>query len=720
LVTLSARTVWARWQSADIHAPEIRWESVSPAVAVLMTATVYFGAAKLGLAMATVAEQVSAVWPPTGIALALALLAPRCWPGITLGAFLAHATAREPVWTAGAIAMGNTAEALVGAWLLRRAAFNASLGRLTDVLRLIILAAFGSTIVSATTGVLSLCGGGVQSWATFGRLWPVWWIGDAMGDLVMAPLVLVWLSSSPLRLQPRRVAEAGMLLVALVTASLIVFTWHGGTGTEGYPLLYAIFPFVIWSALRFGQPGTTAVTFVASSLAIWGTVNGLGPFATRSANESLLLLQVFMALVAITALLLGAAIAERDAAERSRVHELHQRAAHLADADRHKDEFLATLAHELRNPLAPIRNAAELLRLCCAQPVAVEQARQLIERQIRHLVTLVDDLLDVSRIKQAKITLRKEPVALQRVVEQAVDSCRTALVARQHRLRTALPPEPLHVEGDAVRLEQVLVNLLTNAIKYTEPGGRVDVTVQRMGDTAVLCVADTGVGIAPDLLPQVFDLFTQGVHPLDRMQGGLGIGLTLVRRLVELHGGSVQARSGGLGQGSEFIVRLPLLAAPPAEARPPLPSLQRPGAAVRVVIVDDNQDAATSLKMVLEVVGYEVAVAHSGPAGLDLARQQRPDVVLLDIGLPGIDGYEVVRRLRREPELAQTVVVAVSGYGSEGDKQRAREAGFDRHLVKPVDPEELLALLIEVRSLRRAPRPAGRERPHDSGSTPPA
>ena len=716
-MTLSARTVWTRLQARyDSDPPQIRWESVGSAGAVLATAVVYFGAAKLGLAMATVAEQVTAVWPPTGIALALLLLAPRCWPGVLLGAFLANATAREPVWTACAIALGNTAEAMVGAWLLRRAAFTASLGRLTDVLRLIVLAAFGSTIVSATTGVLSLCAGGVQPWAMFGMLWPVWWIGDAMGALVMAPLVLVWISASPVRPHPRRVAEAAILLVALVISSLIVFTSRPGTGTGGYPLLYGIFPFVIWGALRFGQHGTTGVTFVASSMAIWGTVNGLGPFATRSPNESLLLLQIFMALVATTALLLGAAIAERDAAERSRADELRQRAAQLADADRHKDEFLATLAHELRNPLAPIRNAAELLRLCCAQPLAVEQARHLIERQIRHLVTLVDDLLDVSRIKQRKITLRKEPVPLQRVVEQAVDSCRTSLVARQHRLTVALPPEPLYLEGDTVRLEQVLVNLLTNAIKYTEPGGRVDVTAERTGDAVLLRVADTGIGIGPDLLPRVFDLFMQGAHSHDRTQGGLGIGLTLVRRLVELHGGSVEARSAGLGQGSEFIVRLPLLSAAPTEPHPPLSSPQRSGAAVRVLIVDDNEDAAISLKMVLEVVGYDVAVAHNGPAGLDLARQHRPDVVLLDIGLPGIDGYEVARRLRREPGLETIAVVAVSGYGREGDKQRAREAGFDRHLVKPVDPDELLALLGEVQPSDGTPRKPGRREVDDPGA----
>jgi signal transduction histidine kinase len=374
--------------------------------------------------------------------------------------------------------------------------------------------------------------------------------------------------------------------------------------------------------------------------------------------------------------------------------ELQRRAEQLAEADRRKDEFLAMLGHELRNPLAPIRNAVGVLRLLGLTDPQAQWARDVIERQVGHLARLVDDLLDVSRISRGRVTLRTAPVALAEVVGRAVESSRPLLDTRRHALAVELPAEPVRLEADPDRLAQVVTNLLNNAAKYTPEGGRVRLAAERRGDEVLLRVGDNGVGIAPEMLPRVFDLFAQAEQTSDRSAGGLGLGLTLVKSLVELHGGRVEAFSEGLGRGSEFVVRLPCSesAGEPATngaARTSGPS--RP--ARRVLVVDDNADAADSLALLLRVDGHEVRVAYDGPAALQEAAAFRPEVVLLDIGLPRMDGYEVARRLRGQAELKEALLVAVTGYGQDEDRRRAEEAGFDAHLVKPTDPAVLHELL---------------------------
>jgi signal transduction histidine kinase/CheY-like chemotaxis protein len=372
----------------------------------------------------------------------------------------------------------------------------------------------------------------------------------------------------------------------------------------------------------------------------------------------------------------------------------------LRQADRRKDEFLAMLAHELRNPLAPMRNALEIIRLRGPERrLAVRASWDMVERQVEHLSRLVDDLLDVARITRGKINLEKEPVALAEVVRRAVETSRPLIEGRRHRLEVRLPDEPLHVIGDLTRLAQVLLNLLNNAAKYTEEGGQITLTVERAAadpGAVVLRVRDTGVGIPPEVLPKVFDLFTQASRTLDRAQGGLGIGLTLVRRLVEMHGGSVRASSAGPGKGSEFVVRLPLFFGPlPAPAHGN-GSGEHPAAGHRILVVDDNRDSASSLAVLLRLSGHEVVTAHDGAAALEKAEHFRPQLALLDIGLPGMDGYELARRLRQLPGLRQVRLAALTGYGSEEDRRRSRAAGFDHHLVKPVEREALLVLLAEV------------------------
>lgn len=383
----------------------------------------------------------------------------------------------------------------------------------------------------------------------------------------------------------------------------------------------------------------------------------------------------------------------------------------LREADRKKDEFLATLAHELRNPLAPIRNGLQILRLADGEATATAEARVMMERQLAHLVRLVDDLLDVSRVSRGKITLKRERVTLQSVLASALEASQPLIEAGAHALVVHQPDQPVWLDGDLTRLAQVVANLLNNAAKYTPDGGRIELTGSVDAGQAVIQVCDNGSGIPRALLPHIFEMFTQANRTLDRAQGGLGIGLSLVQRLVHLHGGTVGADSPGEGQGSTFTVQLPLASAPPAGALPPPEAtsrgrrLRRPrtGPACRVLVVDDNPDAARSLAIVLQMLGHQVHVAHGGAEALQLASGIEPDLIFLDLGMPGLDGYEVCRRLRATDLGARCTIVALTGWGAEADKLHTRAVGFDAHLVKPVDPDQIQAILGRVSPCRDVP-----------------
>jgi signal transduction histidine kinase len=359
----------------------------------------------------------------------------------------------------------------------------------------------------------------------------------------------------------------------------------------------------------------------------------------------------------------------------------------LREHDRRKDEFLATLAHELRNPLAPIRTGLYLLGQSPA-PAQAARTRAMMERQLAHLVRLVDDLLDLSRVTLGKIELRRERLDLRTVIDSSLETTRSLLDAAGHELSVQLPERPLLLDLDPARMSQVFANLVNNAVKYTPRGGRIAITVEEESATLAVRIRDTGVGIPPEMLPRVFEMFTQ----LGGSQGGLGIGLTLVRRLVELHGGTVEAASAGAGHGSTFTVRLPLLV-PPVPARAPARDGEPSVSGIKVLVVDDNLDAAESLAMLLELRGNQTRLAHTGPDALAAAAAFQPQVVFLDIGLPGLDGYEVAQRLRAAPLRPRPLLVAVTGWGSADDRQRARDAGFDLHLVKPVDSVAIDAAL---------------------------
>ncbi len=412
--------------------------------------------------------------------------------------------------------------------------------------------------------------------------------------------------------------------------------------------------------------------------------------------------------------IIGVVLIFRDVSERRRDEErLRQSAAQfrqladenarlveaLKESDRRKDEFLAMLAHELRNPLAPIRNAVHIFRAKSPPVPELQWATEVIDRQVHQMTRIVDDLLDVSRITRGKIELRKERVELAAIVNSAVEASRPIIEKWGHELTVTVPPQPIQLEADLTRLSQVLSNLLNNAAKYMDQAGCIWVTAERQDDQVLIRVKDTGIGIPTEMLPHIFDMFTQVDSSLERSEGGLGIGLTLVQRIVEMHGGTVEARSEGLGKGSEFVVRLPVAVAVegqgPREAAADEEEVVAP-APRRILVVDDNRDAADSLGTLLRMFGNEVHTAHDGLEAVGAAAAFQPHVVLLDIGLPKLNGYEAARRIREQKGGSDMVLVALTGWGQEEDRRRSKEAGFDHHMTKPVEFADLQKLLAEA------------------------
>jgi signal transduction histidine kinase/CheY-like chemotaxis protein len=384
---------------------------------------------------------------------------------------------------------------------------------------------------------------------------------------------------------------------------------------------------------------------------------------------------------------------ERQYQLRDQIHALRATESALREADHRKDLFLATLAHELRNPLAPIRTAAQVLASPTLPPQKIQWAQSVIQRQVGHMALLLDDLLDIARITRGKLELKKSHVTLTEVVDAAVEAARPLIDRKNHHLSVALPREELVLDADPLRFAQILSNLLTNAAKYTDPAGHIELAASLQGDALLMTVKDDGIGIAADALKGIFEMFSQIDGASTRSDGGLGIGLSLVKGLLALHGGTIEAHSDGPGHGSEFAIRLPL--APHRSPQHPVDDAHVPPVAPgrRVLIVDDNKDAGDALAMLLELAAHEVRVAYSGRGALTLAQTFRPEVAFIDIGMPDLNGYEVAQALRREPWGAQIRLVALTGWGQHDDRQRAKDAGFDRHLTKPVDSEALQPLL---------------------------
>jgi signal transduction histidine kinase len=524
----------------------------------------YVVAGKLGLSLAFVHASASPVWPPTGIALAAFLtLGYRVWPAIFVGAFIVNATTMGSAATSLGIATGNTLEGLLGAYLVNRYANGARVfDHSQDAFKFAGFAALLSTIVSATVGVGSLVLGGYAAWADADEIWFTWWLGDASGALIFAPLMVLWLRDWRGGPSRGRVLEAAALWLTTTFIGLAVFG-EGLTrfGLMTLPLTFLCTPPLVWAALRFRQLEAAMLVTVLSGIAIWETLRGFGPFASATANEALLLLQLFMGTVSVMVISAGALVEERRRVEHER-EDLLLRAqlarAEAEAANRAKDEFLAMLGHELRNPLAAIISAVSVLDRIGQQDDVAVRARGAIRHQITHLGRLVDDLLDIAHVTSGDIVLVCEPLNLATSVQRSVSNL--ASTGRLERHVIDVRAEPVWANADPTRLNQIVANLLTNAIKYTSPGGTIRIRVGGEEEQAIVGVADTGIGIPPNLLPHMFDLPVQGDRRLDRAQSGLGVGLTLVRRLVEMHGGRVEVFSEGPGQGSEFVVRLPRIA----------------------------------------------------------------------------------------------------------------------------------------------------------------
>jgi len=524
----------------------------------------YVLAGKIGLSLASVHANASPVWPPTGIALAAFLtLGYRVWPAIFAGAFVVNLSTAGSAATSAAIALGNTLEGLLGAFLVVRYANGArAFDHAQDVFKFAALGGLLSSLVSATVGVVSLSLAGYARWADFDGIWLTWWLGDATGALVFAPLLVLLVRDSWSGPSRGRLLEAAALWLTTTLIGLAVFgEGLAHLGLMTLPLTFLCTPPLVWAAVRFRQREAAILVAVLSGIAIWETVRGFGPLASVPTNESLLLLQVFMGTVSVMAISAGAVVEERRRVDQEREYLLVGAQAARAEAEaanRAKDEFLAMLGHELRNPLAAIIGAVSVLDRIGGHDDVAMRAREGIRHQITHLGRLVDDLLDIIHVASGQITLSCEPLNLATSVQRSVSDL--ASTGRLERHVVDVRAEPVWANADPTRLDQIVSNLLTNAIKYTSPGGTIRVRVGGEEALAIIGVSDTGIGIPPKLLPHMFDSPPQGERRLDHAQGGLGVGLTLVRRLVELHGGRVEAFSDGPGRGSEFVVRLPRIA----------------------------------------------------------------------------------------------------------------------------------------------------------------
>jgi signal transduction histidine kinase/CheY-like chemotaxis protein len=661
----------------------------------------YFAAGKLGLSFAEVNTSASAVWPPTGIALAaFLLLGSGAWPAIAVAAFLVNVTTSGSLLVSAGIAAGNVLEGLLGAYLVQRHARGAAcFERARDVFKFAVLGALLATTVSATLGTLSLALGGLASWDAFGAIWVTWWLGDTAGALLVAPPILLWARQPRVEMPEGRFAETVAAFVAVLVAAVLCFAVPA---FSRYPLAFLCLPPIAWLAFRSGPREVATAIAALAVIAVFTTENGLGPFTMPTRHESLLVLHAFLATAALMMLPIAALVREHSRAmqERERAGREERRARGEAEAAiRAKDEFLAMLSHELRSPLQAIGNSVHLLEMAPSLEAGGRRALAIIRRQSDNLTRMVNDLLDMARVMAGKMVVVREALDLEEVIRHCIAMLRDAgrLEGRDIEVRTQSIP----VNADPTRLEQMLMNLLGNALKFTPPGGAIRVISLRDGDQAVVRIEDEGIGIPPELLPRIFEPFTQGRRkPLGR-EGGLGVGLALVRRLAELHGGRIDAYSDGAGLGSKFVLSLPCRKEA-MRGSVPAPAVGHGRDARRVLVIDP--DAA--LHAVLEGEGYEVFQANDGRAGVEAALRVRPDAVVIDLATPGTDAYEVARALRaRAAEVGARVrIVAVAGFGEFEQGPRAQAAGFDAHLEKPIDLAQLRRALDGAKAPDEPPR----------------
>ncbi len=660
--------------------------SLLPLIGILTV--VYFIAGKLGLMLASLHASASPVWPPAGIALAATLLfGYRVWPAIFVGAFVVNVTTAGNIGTSFAIASGNTLEALAGAWLLNRFAGGKSCcDRPQGVFKFAIAAAL-STIISPAFGVTDLALAGFADWTKYGVIWLTWWLGDATGDLVFAPLVLLWSTPSKRRWNKKEAAEVGALLLVLVVLSVIVFGGQFEISARNYPIAFILGPIVIWTAFRFTQRETATGIFILSAIAVWGTLRGFGPFVRETENQSLLALQSWIAVLTITVMALSAGMAERRRIE----EELQQQKAVVETANRTKDHFLAMLSHELRTPLTPVISTLESLETEPAQTEDTKTALAMIRRNVELETQLIDDLLDFTRMARDKMQLRFAPVDAHLALSNVVEICRAEAESKRLHVHLNLRANTHHVAADTAKFQQIVWNLLKNAIKFTPEDGEIVVSSSNPSpEVLTIGVRDTGIGMEPEVMQRIFDPFEQGNRSFERRFGGLGLGLAISKSLAQAHGGTLTVQSDGRDRGSTFILSMQTLPSAEAAALPPKASSEALQQGLKILLVDDHQDTCAALEKLLVRRGHLVAATHNVRSAMEAAARNKFDLLISDIALPDGSGTDLMMQLRA---ISSIPGIAISGFGSNGDIERSLQAGFSEHLVKPIKLDDLEAAI---------------------------
>jgi signal transduction histidine kinase/ActR/RegA family two-component response regulator len=657
-----------------------------PAIGILTL--LYFIAGKIGLNLALVHASASPIWPPAGIALAILLLVGyRTWPAIFIGAFLVNLTTAGNIPTSICIASGNTLEAVCGAWLVNRFAGGARVfDRPQDVFKFA-LAAMASTIISPSLGTTSLALGGFADWTNYGAIWLTWWLGDATGDLIFAPLILLWSVAPTWRWNRREALEVGILLLLLFVLAEMVFGGWISISARNYPVSFLCGPIVLWTAFRFTQRETATGIFILSAIAIWGTLHGYGPFVTETENQSLLTLQAWTAVLTLTAMALSAGMMERRRAEAA----LQEQKAVVEAANRTKDNFLAMLSHELRTPLTPVMAALDTLETEPSEGGESKAALAMIRRNIELESQLIDDLLDLTRIARDKLQLKFDPVDAHQAISNVVEICRPEADAKQLRLHLNLRAGAHCIAADAPKFQQIIWNLLKNAIKFTPENGEIAISSSNPAPQILtINVHDTGIGIEPEVMERIFDPFEQGNRSFERRFGGLGLGLAISRSLAQAHGATLVANSEGHECGSTFLLSMQAIS---PEAKPRNSSgldgnISR--RALRILLVDDHQDTCTALEKLLIRRGHLVAATHNVRSAMEAAVRNHFDILISDVALPDGTGMELMMQLRA---ISPIPGIAISGFGNNGDIEKSLQAGFSDHLVKPVKLDKLEAAM---------------------------
>ena len=658
------------------------------ALRLALLIALYFVAGRLGLLLAFVNASATAVWPPTGLAIAALLLyGTTLWPGVLIGAFAVNLTTSGDVISSVGIAVGNTLEAVVATYLIRRWASGRTVfDRPQDVLRFALFAAVLAPAVSATVGVASLELAGLAPSSDVGPIWLTWWLGDAAGALLVAPAVVLW-ATSRFPFAAERLAEAALVAVAAVTTGVVIFGGIASLSVQHVPIAFLTFPVLVWAAFRFGPRAAATVMLTLSGIAIWGTLNGFGPYSVGSPNESLLLLQAFTAVAAVTSLVLGAAVLDRTRTER-RLLAVEQRSRLAAEeGERLREEFLSVATHELRTPVAAVSGYAQLAQraLAAGRSDRLGDAVDSIVRQSRRLAALITQLLDASYVQRGQFEIERRPTDISAVVKWAVEASRLADDGRHQWDLRIEPGMSAHV--DPLRWEQLLVNLLDNAMKYSPERRTIAVSLERLaGGPFSLRVADQGIGIGPDRIAHVFDRFYRA-HDGQRLSG-LGLGLYIAREIAERHGGEIRVSS-VVGEGSEFTVTLPAM---PATSLEPLGQaedterIRGPRTRGRVLVVDDEPDVRLLVETVLRDAGQIAMSAENGEEALALAAREPPDLILLDKLMPVMDGTAFARAYRAAVTHPAPIVAFCASRDAEA---WANAIGAVAYIGKPFDITEL-------------------------------